>query len=157
MIVNTGYSPKTIQWQRHDDRSSIPKPRASRTSRASYCSSKPLARRSFFFNIVTIFSHLALKRKTTVSRSQIKLTSHSIEQKATKNAKTQLNFPPAIVRSMEITHMTVDRNNGPDSQRVAGSALKFLYEKMLNLELGFLEYQVSNKSPECVRIMRMIA
>ena len=64
---------------------------------------------------------------------------------------------PANVGKKEVesflTHLTVVRNNGPDSQRVAGSALKFLYEKVLGIELGCLGFQVSKKSPKLPVVM----
>lgn len=52
-----------------------------------------------------------------------------------------------------LTYLAVDRNNAPDTQRVAGSALKFLYEQVLEIEIGFIEYKVSKNAPKLPVVM----
>lgn len=44
-----------------------------------------------------------------------------------------------------LTHLAADKQLAPDTQRVALSALKFLYEQVLETELGVLKYKSSTK------------
>ncbi len=45
-----------------------------------------------------------------------------------------------------LTHLAADKNLSPDSQRVALSALKFLYDKVLEQDIGILQFTTSTKS-----------
>ena len=44
-----------------------------------------------------------------------------------------------------LTHLAADKNPSPDSQRVALSALKFLYDKVLEHDIGILQFTTSTK------------
>lgn len=44
-----------------------------------------------------------------------------------------------------LTHLAADKNLAPDTQRVALSALKFLYQQVLDQDIGFLDFSMSTK------------
>jgi integron integrase len=52
-----------------------------------------------------------------------------------------------------LTHLAADKHLAPDTQRVALSALKFLYEQVLEKELGMLKYSSSTKPKKLPVVM----
>ena len=52
-----------------------------------------------------------------------------------------------------LTHLAADRNLAPDTQRVALSALKFLYLQVLDQDIGLLDFTMSTKPKKLPVVM----
>ena len=52
-----------------------------------------------------------------------------------------------------LTYLAADKNLAPDTQRVALSALKFLYQQVLKQDIGFLDFTMSTKPKKLPVVM----
>ena len=52
-----------------------------------------------------------------------------------------------------LTHLAADKNLAADTQRVALSAVKFLYDKVLDLDIGIVEFTLSTKPKKLPVVM----
>ena len=52
-----------------------------------------------------------------------------------------------------LTHLAADKNLAPDSQRVAMAALKFLYNEVLEIDIGVIEFKLSTKARKLPVVM----
>ena len=55
-----------------------------------------------------------------------------------------------------LTHLAADRNLAPDTQRVALSALKFLYQNVLDQDIGLVDFTMSTKPKKLPVVMTFV-